>query len=452
MRLKSKNVDMVNGPLFKNIWRFTVPFMLTGLLQIFYNAADVMVVGRYGGQEALAGVGTTGALTTLILNFIIGLSVGVSVTLGQALGAKDYDGAEKIVHTAMLLCFFGGAVVSVIGIVFAESLLSLIDVPADVMPQAKIYMQIIFAGKIPALVYNFGSAILRAKGDTKRPLYIVTVSGIINVILNLFFVIKLGMKADGVGLATVISQVFTAVAILYCLCTEEGCTRLFFRKIRMHKKEALRIVKIGLPSGIQSMVFNLANVIIQSGVNSFGSVTIAGNSAATSVGGFYYCALNSISQTAVAFVSSNKGAGKFDRIKKVVRYCMIDVAIVWAVEILITIFAAEFLVGLYVPGNEAALSIGVSRHMIIGCSYGLCGIMEVASGALRGMGKSFITMMVAIIGVCGIRIVWVLFFFPLIGTYTSLVISLPLSWIVTSALQYVMYRYVFRKMQKAESA
>ena len=451
MRMKMKNVDMVNGPLFVSIWRFTVPFMLTGLLQIFYNAADVMVVGRYAGQEALAGVGTTGSLSTLILNFIIGLSVGVSVTLGQALGAKDYDGAEKIVHTAMVLCFLGGAVVSAVGIIFARPLLSLIDVPEDVMPQAKIYMQIIFAGKIPALVYNFGSAVLRAKGDTKRPLYIVTVSGIINVVLNMFFVIKLGMKADGVGLATVISQVFTAVAILYCLRTEEGHTRLYFKKIRLYKKEALRIVKIGLPSGVQSMVFSLANVIIQSGVNSFGSsATIAGNSAATRGGGFYSVALNSLSQTTVAFVSSNTGAKRFDRVRKIVRYSMIDVAIVWAAEVLVTLLFAKHLVGLYVPGNEAALQIGVSRHMIIGCSYGLCGIMEVASGAIRGMGKSFLTMMVAIAGVCGIRIVWVLFIFPLIGTYPSLVISMPLSWIVTSLLQYAMYLYVFQKEKKAE--
>lgn len=450
MRAKSRNVDMVNGPLFLSIWKFTVPFMLTGLLQIFYNAADVMVVGRYAGQEALAGVGTTGSLSTLILNFIIGLSVGVSVTLGQALGAKDHDGAQKIVHTAMLICFLGGAIVSVIGIVYAEPLLSLIDVPSDVMPQAKIYMQIIFAGKIPALVYNFGSAILRSKGDTKRPLYIVTASGIINVVLNVFFVVKLGMKADGVGLATVISQVFTAVAILYCLCTEEGSTQLQFKKLRLHKKEALRIVKIGLPSGAQSMVFSLANVIIQSSVNSFGSATIAGNSAATSVGGFYYTALYSLSQTTVAFVSSNTGAKRYDRVRKIVRYSLIDAGIVWAIEALVTILAAKYLIGLYVPGNEAALQIGVSRHMIIGCSYGLCGMMEVASGALRGMGKSFMTMMVAIIGVCGIRIVWVLFIFPLIGTYVSLVISMPLSWIFTFAMQYVMYRYVFQKEKKAE--
>lgn len=450
MRAKSRNVDMVNGPLFLSIWKFTVPFMLTGLLQIFYNAADVMVVGRYAGQEALAGVGTTGSLSTLILNFIIGLSVGVSVTLGQALGAKDHDGAQKIVHTAMLICFLGGAIVSVIGIVYAEPLLSLIDVPSDVMPQAKIYMQIIFAGKIPALVYNFGSAILRAKGDTKRPLYIVTASGIINVVLNVFFVVKLGMKADGVGLATVISQVFTAVAILYCLCTEEGSTQLQFKKLRLHKKEALRIVKIGLPSGAQSMVFSLANVIIQSSVNSFGSATIAGNSAATSVGGFYYTALYSLSQTTVAFVSSNTGAKRYDRVRKIVRYSLIDAGIVWAIEALVTILAAKYLIGLYVPGNEAALQIGVSRHMIIGCSYGLCGMMEVASGALRGMGKSFMTMMVAIIGVCGIRIVWVLFIFPLIGTYRSLVISMPLSWIFTFAMQYVMYLYVFQKEKKAE--
>ena len=420
--------------------------MLTAIVQHLYNAADVIVVGRYAGEDALAGVGTTGSLTTLIINIFLGLSVGVNVVLGRALGAKDQNSAEKIVHTSMLISILGGALVSFIGIFFAEPLLKLIDVPDNVMPQAKIYMQIVFSGKIPALIYNFGAAILRSKGDTKRPLYIVTISGLINVSLNLFFVIGLKMKADGVALATVISQIFTAAAIIYILSTQTDCTRLNSKKLRIDKKQFVNIMKVGIPSGIQSSIFSIANIIIQSSVNSFGSAAIAGNAAAANLGSFYYVAVNTFSHASVTFVSQNIGAKKFDRLKKIILCCVVDVLLVWGIEALITVLFSKNLVAIYAPGNTEAIKYGIIRITITGCTYGICGLMDIMSGAIRGSGHSFTGMIISIIGVCGIRIVWIFTAFKAIGTFQSLFYSFPLSWLGTFIMHTIFFAYVLRKL------
>lgn len=448
MRSKVKTVEMCTGPLFKNIWRFAVPILLTALIQRLYNTADVLVVGRYAGQEALAGVGTTGSLTALILDLFLGLSAGVSVVLGRALGAKNNEDIHKITHTAICLSVVGGVVISIFGIVFANPLLRLIDVPENVMPQAQIYMQICFAGKLPALLYNFGAAILRAKGDAKRPLFIVLISGIINVILNLFFVICLGMKADGVALATVISQIYTAVSILWILARETDATCLYFKKIRMYKAMVWDIIKIGVPSGVQGMIFSFSNVILQSTVNGFGSAAIAGSAAAANIGGYYYMIQNSFFHAALAFTSQNVGAGQYKRVRKVLSYCLIDVGIAWALEAIFTLFSAEGMISLFVPGDAEAIFYGTSRHLVIGCTYGLCGIMEVLSGVNRGMGYSMSSLLISVIGVCGIRILWIFTVFPQIGTFSSLFASMPLSWIGTIAGHFVFYLYVMQKKMR----
>ncbi len=442
MSTTAKKIDMCNGSLFLNIFRFALPFMLTGILQQFYNAADVAVVGRYAGREALAGVGTSGPISSMIINLVLGMSVGVSVTIGRALGAKDDVAVHRIVHTAISLSVIFGAFVSAIGIIFAEPLLCMIDVPENVLPQAKLYMQITFCGKIPVLIYNFGAAILRSKGDTKKPLYIVMISGIINVALNLVFVIVFGMKADGVALATVISQVFNACSVIFFLLRSTDATKLIFAKLKVYKEEFINIVKIGIPSAIQAMTFSIANVIIQSGVNSFGDATIAGNSASGNIGNFLYVALNTFYQSAVAFVSQNMGAGNYKRIKKIVGVCLFYVLVVWAIEALITILFAEKLISIYAPGDHEAIIMGVKKLTMVGTTYGLCGMMEVMSGALRGLGYSMISMIVSIIGVCGIRIVWVMTAFKAIGTFESLVVSLPLSWIGTFILHSLFFLYV----------
>lgn len=437
--MASKKVDMLQGSLFKNILSFAIPFMLTAFIQHLYNAADVMVVGRYAGREALAGVGTTGSITNLIINFVLGFSVGISVTLGRAIGAKDTERIRKTVHTAISMSIICGAVVSVIGIVLAEPLLKLIDVPDNVMPQAKIYMQIIFAGKIPSLIYNFGAAILRANGETKKPMYIVLVSGVINVILNLIFVIGFSMQADGVALATVISQVFTAVAIIYMLIKRNDDIRLDLKKIRLHTEQLLDIIKIGLPSGLQSIVFSLSTVLVQSSINSFGDAVIAGSSAAANLGNFYNAGVNTFYQASVSFVSQNMGAKQYRRIDKIILWCLLDVVFVWIIEVAVTLFFGEALVTLYAPDDPLAVEMGMVRMMSVNLFYGFLGYMNVMCGALRGMGRSTVALVSSVAGVCGIRILWILTVFKKIGTLSSLYLCFPLSWLGTAIFHTVMY-------------
>lgn len=446
--MRRNSMDMVQGPLWGKILRFSLTFMLTAVLQHLYNAADVLIVGRYGGQEALAGVGTCGVLVDLFLNFILGLSAGATVVLGQAMGAKNTKSVSRASHTALAIAICGGALASIICLLFGKPLLRMIDVPENVMPQAIIYFRIMAVGFIPSLLYNFGAAILRAKGDTKRALYIVSISGVINVILNLFFVCVCKMRADGVALATVISQIFTAVLILYVLCHEPDEMRITFRKIRIHKEEFWRIFKIGIPTGIQSSVYSMSNIIVQSSVNSFGSAAIAGSAATSSITKFYNVMMNSLYQASLVFSSQNFGAGKFDRIKKTVRICMSYVLALGLIQSVITFFGGRLLVSLYAPGDMAAIEMGVRKFNIIGYSYVFLGLMNVLSGALRGMGASFLNMVTSVVGVCGIRILWILTVFAAIGTFEALYLCYPLSWIGTGSLHFIMFLYVFRKEKR----
>ena len=448
MAVKTNSVDMINGPLWGKILKFAVLYMLTAFLQHLYSAADVIVVGRFAGQAALAGVGTCTTLVNLCLNFILGLSAGATIVLGQAIGSDDKTGVSKATHTSIAVAIIGGLIVSVICLLFTRPLLEMIDVPEDVMPEASVYLRIISIGYIPSLLYNFGAAILRAKGDTKRALYIVSASGIINVLLNLFFVCVVGMKAGGVAIATIISQIFTAIAILYILCHEPDEIRLSLRKIRIYKKPFMKILKYGLPSGIQSSVYSVSNILVQSSVNSFGSAAIAGSAATTSITEFYTVMVNSLYQAAMVFISQNYGARKFERIKKTMAVCMVYVVCIWVIQSLITTFGGKLLVSLYVPNDMFALEMGWRKFKILGYSYGILGFMNIMSGTLRGMGASFLNMITSIIGVCGIRIVWILTAFKAIGTFEALFLCYPLSWIGTFTLHFIMFVMLFKKEKK----
>ena len=448
MAVKTNSVDMVNGPLWGKILKFAILYMLTAFLQHLYGAADVIVVGRFAGQEALAGVGTCTVLVNLFLNFILGLSAGATIVLGQAMGADDNDRIGKATHTAIAVAICGGLIVSVICLLFAKQLLGLIDVPENVMPEASVYLRIISIGYIPSLVYNFGAAILRAKGDTKRALYIVTISGVVNVLLNLFFVCVLKMKAGGVAIATVISQVFTAIAILYILCHEPDETRLSLKQIRIYKQPFLKILKYGLPSGIQSSVYSASNILVQSSVNSFGSAAIAGSAATSSITEFYNVMVNSFYQASIVFTSQNYGARKFERIKKTIFVCMTYVVCLWVLQMAITFFGGKFLIGLYAPNDTEVIEMGWRKFSILGYTYGLLGLMNIMSGALRGMGASFLNMIMSIVGVCGIRILWIMTAFKAIGTFESLFVCYPLSWIGTMLLHSIMFFVVFKKEKR----
>lgn len=445
MAVKTNNVDMVNGSLWDKILKFAALYMLTAFLQHLYSAADVLVVGRFAGQEALAGVGTCTSLVNLFLNFILGLSAGATIVLGQAMGARDSNGISKATHTSMTVAVCCGFAVTVICLLFTNQLLNMIDVPGNVMSEASDYLRIMSIGFIPSLVYNFGAAILRAKGDTKRALYIVTASGFINVALNLFFVCVLKMRASGVATATVISQIFTAIAIMYILCHEEDETRIFIKKLRIYKEPFLKILKYGLPSGIQSSVYSISNILVQSSINSFGSAAIAGSSATTSITDFYNVSLNSLYQASIVFVSQNYGAKKFDRIKKIMMICTMYVLSLWAIQVLLTLLFGKLLLGLFAPDDPAVIDMGWRKFKIIGYTYGLLGLLNIISGTLRGMGASFLNMITSIMGVCGIRIIWILTVFKAIGTLESLYVCYPLSWTVTMLLHFCMFLFVYKK-------
>ena len=444
MASRTNNVDMVNGSLWGKILKFSAFYMMTAILQHLYSAADVIVVGRFAGQDALAGVGTCTVLVNLFLNFFLGLSAGATIVLGQAIGAKNKDEIGKVVHTSIAVAIYGGAIVTVVCLLFTKQLLHMIDVPESVMPEAADYLRFISIGYIPSLIYNFGAAILRAKGDTKRAMYIVAVSGIINVALNLFFVCVLKMKASGVALATVSSQVFTAVVILALLRREPDETKVSLRKIRIYKQPLIKILKFGVPSGIQSSVYSISNILVQSGVNSFGSAAIAGSAATTSITDFYIVMLNSLYQASMVFVSQNFGAKKFERIKKIMGICAIYVLCLWVLQVFITLFCGQFLIGLYTQDLSVA-EWAWRKLRLIGSCYGILGFMNVMSGTLRGMGASIFNMITSIIGVCGIRVLWLLTVFPAIGTYESLWVSYPLSWTGTLFLHFIMFLVLFRK-------
>ncbi len=448
MAVAVNSVDMVHGSLWGKILKFTALYMLTAFLQKLYSAADVIVVGRFAGQEALAGVGTCTVLVNLFLNFILGLSAGATIVLAQAIGAGDSKGISKASHTAFAVAIGGGFIVSLICLLFTKELLHLIDVPENIMSEASVYLRIISIGYIPSLIYNFGAAILRAKGDTKRALYIVTISGIINVLLNLFFVCVLKMTAGGVAIATVVSQIFTAAAIIYILCNEPDETRISVRKIRIYKEPFLKILKYGLPSGIQSSVYSLSNILVQSSINGFGSAAIAGGAAASSITEFYNVMVNSLYQSSIVFTSQNYGAKDFGRIKKTIFVCMIYVFVIWAIQSLITLFCGEFLIGLYAKDDAAVIAMGMRKFNILGYSYGLLGLMNIMSGALRGMGASFLNMLASIVGVCGIRILWILTAFKAIGTFESLFLCYPLSWGGTWILHCMMFFVVYKRKQR----
>lgn len=443
MNTKAKNIDMCSGNLFKNIFLFSMPLMLSGILQLLYNAADVIVVGRYAGDTALAGVGTSTALISMILNLFIGLSGGVSVAMGRAVGEKNDEKIHKIVHTSIALGLIAGSILTVFGSLFAKNLLLFMDVPQDVLPQAQIYTTIVFLGTIPSLIYNFGAALLNAMGDTKRPLYIITVSGIINVVLNLFFVLFFKMKADGVALATIISQAFSAFAVIIILLKQNDSSKLIFKKLHVYIEPLKMILLIGVPGGIQSMVFAFSSVIIQSSINTFGIATIAGCAAANNIETFIYTIYHTFFTASLTFISQNIGAKKYDRIGKIIKYCFVYVIIAGVISAILIVLTGKTLLGVYCPGDMVAINAGFERLVITVTTYFLFGFMTVVCGALRGMGYSIHSMIGSIAGVCGIRIGWVLTIFNLYPNPKMLYVSFPISWIGTFII--VMGIYMYKK-------
>ncbi len=440
-------MDMTNGPLLGKIIRFAVPLIFTGILQLLYNAADVIVVGRFAGSTALAAVSSTGSLTGLIINFFMGFSLGASVLVAQAYGAGDHKRISDAIHTSIVVAFICGVVVSVLGIVFGRPLLELMDSPADVIDQSTLYITIIFAGSIFNLVFNFGAAILRAVGDTKRPMYYLILSGLVNVVLNLIFVVFFHMGVAGVALATVASQVMSCILVILCLLRSHTAIRLEVRKLKINPQMAVKLLKIGLPAGLQSAMFSISNMLIQSSVNSFGSAVMAGNGAASNIEGFVYTAMNAMYTACLTFTSQNVGARKPERIGRIMMLCQMCVATVGITMGIIEITFAEQLIGIY-STDPNVIQMGVLRSSVMALPYFLCGMMDVMVGGLRGMGNSFVPMIISIVGVCVFRVGWVYTVFAANRTLPTLYMSYPVSWTITGLSHFVCFLIVKKKLTR----
>ena len=440
----SYRMDMTEGPLTTKIIKFTIPVMLTGILQLLFNTADVIVVGRFTGKTALAAVGSTGSLINLLVSLFIGLSIGTNVLVARYQGAKDDKAVSETVHTSIALGIVGGLILLIIGVVATRPLLEMMATPEDVIDQSTLYMRILFFGMPLNLILNFGAAILRAIGDTKRPLYYLTIAGVINLFLNIFLVTVFSLGVAGVAIATVISEGVSCGLILLCLKHETGAIRLYFNRIKINPSKCIDIMKIGLPAGLQGCIFSISNVLIQSSVNSFGSTVMAGNTAASNIEGFVYVSMNSLHQTCISFTSQNFGAGKFKRIKKVLINCLVIVAITGLVLGNSAYFFGKYLLSAY--NNEAeVISYGLIRLSIISTMYFLCGLMDVMVGAMRGIGYSILPMIVSLVGACGLRIVWIYTVFVKFRTLNILFISYPVTWTITFLSHLVCYYIVTRK-------
>ena len=449
---RSREIDMTNGPLFGKVVQFAIPLALSSMLQLLFNAADVIVVGQFAGSTALAAVGSTGALVNLLVNVFMGVSIGANVMVARARGAGDYKAVHETVHCAMLISVILGAIVAVLGFCVSGFALTLMGSPADVKPLATLYLKIYFLGMPANLVYNFGAAILRAIGDTKRPLYILTAAGVVNVVLNLILVILFHMGVAGVAIATVASQLISAVLIVMCLLQADGAYKLYPSDLRIHKDKLIGMIRIGLPAGIQGSLFSISNVIIQSTVNSFGSIVVAGNAAAANLEGFVYVCMNSLYQSAITFTSQNLGAGKFDRIRHTFRVCTLMVMVVGAVLGMGLFLAGPWLLNIYASGTpeeiEEIIRFGMIRLSYVSFTYMLCGMMDVSCGALRGLGRGMVPMAVSLLGACGLRILWVFTIFAAQPTLPCLYISYPVSWAVTWAAHTVCYLVIRRSMER----
>lgn len=450
---KKYEIDMCNGPLLGKILQFSLPLMLSGILQLLFNAADMIVVGRWVGSNALAAVGSTGSLINLLVNVFIGLSVGTNVLVARYYGARQDKELSDMVHTAILTAFVCGVALIFIGFFASPAALRAMGAPEEVLNQSILYVRIYFAAMPAMMVYNFGSAILRAVGDTRRPLYFLTFAGIVNVILNLFFVLVCSMGVAGVALATAISQVISAILVVYCLIKSEGAYRLDLRALRIVPHKFVMMAKIGIPAGLQGAIFSISNVLIQSSVNSFGAIAMAGNSAAGNLEGFVYTAMNALHQTAVSFVGQNYGARKYKRIKTIAIECVVIVTVVGLVGGNLVYLFGKPLLGLY--NTEAdVIAYGLKRLLYICCPYFLCGVMDTLVGCLRGLGQSVLPTIVSLTGACFFRIVWIYTIFAVERTPEILYVSYPISWTITSLVHLVcliiVYKVVCHRARAAE--
>ena len=446
---KSNKIDMTEGPILSKMLRFALPLMLSSVLQLMFNAADIIVVGKFCGDTSLAAVSSNGSMVNLLVGLFVGLSIGANVLTARFFGAKNDRELSETVHTAIVISVLSGLLATIVGELLAPRLLILMKVPENVLPLSTLYLRIYFAGITSTLVYNFGSAILRAVGDTRRPLYFLMISGVVNVVLNLIFVTVIDLDVAGVALATTISQTLSAVLIIISLMREEGAIRLDPKKLRIHPGKLVQIIRIGLPAGLQGMLFSLSNVVVQSSVNLFGDTIMSGNGAAANIEGFGYMAMNAFYQATVSFTGQNFGKRRYGRIVRtqlVAQACTVTVGLIFGV---ILVLFGDLLLGFYTDSPDV-IAAGLNRFNYIGIPYFICGAMDVLCGALRGIGYSFLPMIVSLLGACGLRLLWIgtVFQIPKYHVIETVYFAYPMSWAVTAAAHLVCLVLVLRHLKK----
>ena len=439
-------IDMCNGSIMDKLISFSIPLMLSGILQLLFNAVDIIVVGRFTGSQALAAVGSTTALINVFTNLFIGVSLGANVLAARFYASGRKKEMSETVHTSILFALLSGIVMVFVGLFFSRAALELMDTPADVIDQSALYMQIYFAGMPFFMLYNYGAAILRAVGDTKRPLFFLVIAGGVNAGLNLFLVIVLHLGVAGVAIATVIAQMISCILVLRCLYQSTGSYQLRISRLTLKWTYLKQIFQVGIPAGIQSTVINFSNVLLQSSVNSFGSVAMAGYTAANNIFGFLFAAVNSITQACMSFTSQNYGVGKWKRMDRVLLNCMLLTVIVSLVLGGGSYLFGPELLRIY-TSDAAVIQCGMEILLYTTVTYFMCGIMDLFPGALRGMGCSAVPMLLSVIGTVGTRVVWIFMVFPKYRSLDILFISYPASWLVTIALQVVCYYFVRKKVK-----
>lgn len=454
-----KEIDILNGPLLINIVRFSLPLCLTGMLQLLYNAADIIVVGKFASEHSLAAVSSTGSLINLIVNVFMGLSVGASVVVSQNMGAGKHKDVSEAVHTSIAISIVSGIAVGIFGFFASKGMLQLMDSPDNVIDLSALYVRIYFIGMPANMIYNFGAAILRAVGETKKPLYYLTFSGIVNVVLNLIFVIVFKMDVAGVALATIISQIISAFLVIRYMIKADGPIKLIPKELKIHGDKLKKIVVVGLPAGVQGSLFSISNVIIQSSINAFGSAVMAGNGAASSIEGFVYTAMNSIYQASITFTGQSYGAGNIKRIKKICFVCLGAVSVTGlGLGILAYIFGTPLL-SIYTD-SAVEIQYGLTRMSIFAFTYFMLGTADIMVGMLRGIGHSLAPTIVSIVSICGFRLLWI---FTVYAQYKAsgageheclimLFVSYPISWLLATLCHMVTFAFNYHKIAKQRNA
>ncbi|MBE6995933.1 MAG: MATE family efflux transporter [Ruminococcaceae bacterium] len=442
-------IDMCSGTILPKLLRFAFPLMLSSILQLLFNAADVVVVGRFAGDTALAAVGSNTNLISLLTNLFMGCSVGSNILAARFYGAQEHERLHRTVHTSMLLSVIGGLVLSVIGCLGAKTILVWMNCPDNILDLAALYLRIYFLGMPATMLYNFGAALLRAAGDTQRPMYYLTLAGVVNVLLNLYFVIVLEMSVAGVATATVISQYISAALVVRCMTRNSGAIHLDLKALRFHKGYLKQILQVGLPAGLQGVLFSVSNVLIQSSVNTFGDVVMAGNAAAVNIEHFIYVSMNAFYQANMTFVSQNYGAGRFERIRPIILRALGCVMVVGVGLGNLTVLFGRPLLGIYSTSADV-IAAGMNRLSIVCAFYALCGMMDCMMGALRGLGYITLPMLVSLFGACGLRLLWLatIFQIPSLHSIRTLYWSYPISWLITFAAQTCFCIWAMKRLKR----